>query len=355
MKRKIICCLIAVLFLAALAAIPFLCSDCALSPDRVTDYYEERARRDADEGEGAEAELMRLLLGGAPQEEKEPSHPAFSLYGLGLACAAVLGGAVSVLLYQGRKGTMVCAAALAVPLGLLGARLFFCGASAGFFLLDLGMPEAMLRIWEGGLSLSGAVILASLAGPITARITGEKTGGILRGLAPGMLLFAAGARLMEWAIQAGYGPEAGFSLPVLTQTVFGTARLNTALLMALCALILAALRKDFGRSAFLYGGTLILLESLRRDGHLLWGFVHAEQVFALAITLAALLYFAARAKKLPHALVLTAALAGAVVGLEFALDRSPVSDLVWYALYILTVGAYLFLGLGIAKKADKRA
>ena len=352
--RRILSAFLAFLAAATLAALPFLCPSPDLPPDKITGYYEQKARQEADSGDSAEAELMRLLLGGALAAEEAPSRPGFSWFGLGLALAVAAGGCVSILQGGKEKKAVGTAVLLALPLGFLGARLFFCGVNAGFFVLDLGMPQAMLRVWEGGLCLSGAMILSALAAPITAKICRKKTGSILNALAPGMLVFAAGARIVSWITGAGYGPEMDFSWPVITQLISGAPRLNTALLMALCALGIAALKKDFGRSAFLYGATLLLLESLRRDGHLLWGFVHAEQVFSLLIALAALLALTASGKRKGLALGATAAVAGIIVGLEFALDRSPISDLLLYAGYALVVGAYVWLGLRLMRGGKEK-
>ena len=349
--RKGLAIFCALLLTATLAAIPFLCAHCSLLPEKATAYYEQKARREAQAGDSPEAQLMQLLLGGAAQEEaeEEPSRPAFSAYGLHTAVAAAAGGAVAFgsLAFSRRKeknwASLFAAVCLAVPLGLLGARLTYCAANAGFYLHTIEDPAAMLRIWEGGLSLSGALAGAALGGVIAAKGCKAGVKDTLDALSRGLLTFAGYARLNEALIGAGYGPEWGLAAP----------RLPTWQIMAFASLLILCLRADFPRYAFLYGGVMILLESLRRDGHMLWGFVHAEQVLALCMALPALLYWAAKIKKAPLALAATAALAGAVVALEFALDRSPVSDLLLYGVYALAAAAYIALGLRFAKRAGK--
>ena len=106
----------------------------------------------------------------------------------------------------------------------------------------------------------------------------------------------------------------------------------------------------FALYAFLYGSVMILMESLREDGHMVWGFVHAEMVFDLAFALPALLCLAKTKKRILLSLLATAVLAGAVVGLEFALDRSSIGDGLLYAAYIAVLGGYIFLGCTCAKK-----
>ena len=49
-------------------------------------------------------------------------------------------------------------------------------------------------------------------------------------------------------------------------------------------------------------------------------------------------------------LLATAVLAGAVVALEFALDRSSIGDGLLYAAYIAGLGGYILLGCTCAKK-----
>ena len=355
--------ILAFVLLLSLGALPFLCGHCSIFPERVTEYYEQKAIQDALNGQGAEAELMRLLLGGtASPQAAEPSGPAFFWYGLALAFSAAL-GILCLLLFApkeiGLQPALLWASALGVPLGLIGARLIYCAASGGFYLLDIQNPGAMLRVWEGGLSLTGALGFAVLAGVLAARVCSRPIAQVLDALTPGLLVFAAGARLSEMLIGAGFGPEISVSLPVLTQTVRGVSRLNTALLMALTALAVAPLScaksarpgRRFLLAAFLYGGTLLLLESLRRDGHLLWGFVHAEQLFALAIALPSLLALVRPLRRFPIALGATAVLALAIIALEFALDRSAIGDLWLYLIYTGLVGLYLAWGYACAKRA----
>ena len=356
--RKGIIILLSVLLGITLAAIPFLCSHCSILPEKATQYYEEKARREAQADDSPEAQLMRMLLGGAAEETKEPepSHPAFSTYGLSLAFAAALGCAAPFVVRTQKKGNRVAvfplfaAVALAAPLGLFGARFVYCAAKAGFYLKDIENPAAMLRVWEGGLSLSGALAFTSLGGVLAAKLCKASVRHVLDAMTPGLITLAGVARLGERLIGAGYGPEAD----VLTVLIQGSFRLDTALVMMFAMLILLALRLDFARSAFLYGGLMILLESLRRDGHMQWGFVHAEQIFALCMALPALLYFAAKNKKVWLALLATAALVGIVVGLEFALDRSPISDWLLYGIFAAVIAAYLWLGLYWAGKAHQQ-
>lgn len=349
--------LLAILLAAALAVMPFLCSHCSLRPERATAYYEEKARRDAAADDSPEAQLMRMLLGGAAEETQamEPSRPGYSNYGLSLACGALLCCGEVFLEWKYRKKgkallfPLFAAVSLAVPLGLLGSRIVYCAVNAGFYLHDIQSPAAMLRVWEGGLSLAGALCFAALGGWIAAKLCRIPAREILDLLAPAFVFFAAWACFSDRLIEAGYGPEDGLPLTVIQ----GEMRMDTARVTFTLLLILAVLRRDFPRSVFLYGSLMILLESLRRDGHMMWGFVHAEQVFALCMALFALLYFAIKIKRFWLAIGATALMAGIVIALEFALDRSPISDWLLYGVFALVMAGYIALGLVWSRKAEK--
>ncbi|MDO5327018.1 MAG: prolipoprotein diacylglyceryl transferase [Clostridia bacterium] len=355
--RKGAVALLAILLAAALAVMPFLCSHCSLRPERATAYYEENARRDAAADDSPEAQLMRMLLGGAAEEAKamEPSRPSYSNYGLSLACGALLCCGEVFLEWKYRKKgktllfPLFAAVSLAVPLGLLGSRIVYCAVNAGFYLHDIQSPEAMLRVWEGGLSLAGTLCFAALGGWIAAKLCRIPAREILDLLAPAFVFFAAWACFSDRLIEAGYGPEDGLPLTVIQ----GEIRMDTARVTFTLLLILAVLRRDFPRSVFLYGSLMILLESLRRDGHMMWGFVHAEQVFALCMALFALLYFAIKIKRFWLAIGATALMAGIVIALEFALDRSPISDWLLYGVFALVMAGYIALGLVWSRKAEK--
>lgn len=109
---------------------------------------------------------------------------------------------------------------------------------------------------------------------------------------------------------------------------------------------------QFALYTFLYGTVMILLESLRKDGHMVWGFVHAEMVFDLVFALLGLVYLARTKKRILLSLLFTAIMAGAVVALEFALDRSSIGDGLLYAAYVAVLGAYLAWGCTCAKRRN---
>ncbi|MDQ6874465.1 MAG: prolipoprotein diacylglyceryl transferase [Actinomycetota bacterium] len=69
----------------------------------------------------------------------------------------------------GRKGTVADVAALAVPFGLVGGRLYHVITSPQAYFGKGGDPVAALYIWRGGLGIPGAVLLGALGAWIACR------------------------------------------------------------------------------------------------------------------------------------------------------------------------------------------
>jgi hypothetical protein len=224
----------------------------------------------------------------------------------------------------------------------------YCLVNINYYLNTISAPEAMLKVWEGGLSLCGALAGVVLAGVIGAKLTRTPVGMTLYACLPILYALTVIAAVACMVVNAGYGPELPASF--FTIEIGGVPRLFTAwlriIIPAAVMLIVAPHAKKsalpaghrFAVYAFLYGSVMILMESLREDGHMVWGFVHAEMVFDLVFALAALLYLAKTKKRILLCLLATAVLAGAVVALEFALDRSSIGDGLLYAAYIAVLG-----------------
>ena len=361
--KKTLLILTALLAIACIGAMPFLCTHSDILPEVSTAYYDYKAQEDALTATGPEAELMRMLTGLSADTKLEPVRTpmAFSRFGLILAAGAVM--ALVGLRYASGKQpklrlALMWTTVLSVPFGLIGARLVYALVNIPFYLNAISAPEAMLKIWEGGLSLTGALAFIVLAGVIGAKLGKARIAEVLDALASPLLVLAGFFCIGIGQSDIGFGPEIGSSF--LAVTINGAYRLNTPLLVALVLLIImiaaATLSKNapaghyFALTAFLYGSVMILMESLREDGHMVWGFVHAEMVFDLCFALPALLYLSKTKKRILLSLLATAVLAGAIVALEFALDRSSIGDGLLYAVYIAVLGGYIFLGCICAKK-----
>lgn len=273
-------------------------------------------------------------------------------YGVGLSASALAAWAISCGLSRRRPSVKGALRWLvwALALGILFARLIYCVGEPSYYNKKWISHMAALRIWDGGMAITGALAGILLAGRLSRE--GEPLASIA---AP---LFLIGARLSEMFSQLGYGPSVDFE-GVLTRQIGYTVRLNVSLLEAALALIILILilllpgwavrrgrRLTDGRCvcAFLifYGVSQILMESLRRDRHMVWGFTKAQQILAILLVLGTLLSLADTAKRRCIALAGTACAAAVLVGLEFALDRADVSAWLLYSIYLLVIGAYLW-------------
>lgn len=272
-------------------------------------------------------------------------------YGLGLAASALVAFAVSLVLSD-RKASLqraLCWLACALALGIVLARLFYCVIEPAYYNPKWFSRLAMLRLWDGGMAMTGA-----LAGILLAARFVPEGASLVPTAAP---LFLAGARLSELFTQIGYGPSVYFE-GILTRQVGYSVRLNVSLLESAIALLIfacmlmlprwAARRKlvlsDAKRiCAFLllYGITQILMESLRKDRHLIWGFTKAQQILAILTVLCVLLILAKGKKNKRRALLTTLCAVIPLVGLEFALDRADVPILLLYGAYLIILIAYL--------------
>ena len=271
-----------------------------------------------------------------------------SSYALALAAAAALSLAALVLSCAraglgARRGAL--AAALAVPLCLVGAR--------GYYLLMNNVLGG--RILMGGLvspypyehAMCGAVLGAMLAAVLAARLTGERSSRLLDALAPAGLLMIALARFAEVFSDFGWGqviddPALCF-FPVAAQDMFGQWHGAVFVLEGLLALLVlvAALRRrgdvPGGRFAFaliVWSVAQIFCESLRAET-LRWGFVRVQQVQCAVCALAVLAIGSVRAGLRGRRLALpwSVYLLGValVVGLEYALDTLPMPRTLDYA------------------------
>ena len=365
--KKALLILTALLAIACIVALPFLCTHSDILPEVSTAYYDYKAKEEALTATGPEAELMRMLTGLSADTKLEPVRTpmAFSRFGLILAGGVVM--ALTGLRYASGKQpelrlSLMWTTVLSVPFGLIGARLVYALVNVTFYLNTISSPAAMLKSWEGGLSLSGALAFAALAGVIGARLGKASIGRVLDAIAMPLLLLAIYADMAAGSINMVFGPEVSGIGSLLSIDINGAERLDTsvvilsALLVVLFAVYMSLRGKitpsgfRFALTAFLYGSVMILMESLREDGHMVWGFVHAEMAFDLCFALPALLYLAKTKKRILLALLATAVLAGAVVALEFALDRSSIGDGLLYAAYGAVLGGYIFFGCTCAKK-----
>lgn len=285
-------------------------------------------------------------------------------YALCLALSLALG--LALLAYGCKKKGMKPDAALivgllAIPLGLLGARLFYCAAQISLF-DEIGL-ENILYLWQGGYALWGAIGGAALAGVIAARILRQSPSRMLDAMAPAGALAITLGRFAEYFSGDGRGPELEggflcfFPAAVYNET-YETWELAVFVLEGLAALIIFLIllrpRKREGDAArlmiLLYAACQVLLESLRRDDFLRWMFVRVSQLTSVIVLFLLMLAAILRLKKenrlnIPKTAWCMAgffACIGVCVWMEFAVDKSP--DLPVWACYLIMAAACAGLG-----------
>lgn len=240
-----------------------------------------------------------------------------------------------------------------VPAAFAGARLSYCLARFSFYFLEMG-PASVLRTWEGGFMLYGAAFGALLAAGLLARHRGAGVAETLDELAvPGLLAVAVG-RLGEGLTGEGVGAwvesEALMRFPLAVQNEFGEWQLAVFVLEAAAALLMAlcVLRIPIGggeritTALLLYACCQVVLESLRMDACLKVGFVRVNQVISAVVILAVATLRARRAggrSLVIHRAAGLGVCAALVGGIEWALDKTPVSNVLLYGVMIAACAA----------------
>ncbi len=273
-------------------------------------------------------------------------------YGLFLALAVAAWLLAAGLLAKKKKlpaNTVLLAGVLAIPMGLIFARLLYCLVSLGYFLDTIGQPIAMLYFWDGGLSMMGALLGASLAALIAARIKKVQFGELMDVLAVPAGLFIAIARLGEAYTVLGRGKTVEAQW-MIDSAFFGTQEAwgnyyavfryeAVAAILVLCVMLCLFFGKKTSLTAkpgdlalvfgTLFGSVQVIMESLRDDGHMLWGFVRASQIVSILLPVAAIVIFSVRIIRREGMSWRPAAawlIAGAAIGLavikEFDIDTS---------------------------------
>ena len=275
------------------------------------------------------------------------------------ALALVVAVAVGLLLMHGlcrKKGlkgtTALNFALLALPLGLIGARLFYVVNRLDSF-QEIGLQYAA-NLWFGGYALWGAIGGGVLAALICAWLTKQKFIRIMDAAAAPTALVIALARLAEYFNGEGIGMmienKSLQFFPLAVRTVcemwervveYEEWRLAVFVLEALAAFVILCVllhtREEEGRQTkvffILFCAVSLVLESIREDNYLRWQtlFIKVNQLTsALVLTGIAVCCMIRRLRKMDDGLTKNKAiacgivyvlLAGVCIGMEFALQK----------------------------------
>src|SRR5687767_6989392 len=102
----------------------------------------------------------------------------------------------------GSAGVVADVATIAVPFGILGARIYHVVTSPDRYLDE---PLAALKIWEGGLGIPGGIAGGTLAAYVVCRRRGLSPGALADSCAPGVAVAQAIGRLGNWFNQELFG------------------------------------------------------------------------------------------------------------------------------------------------------
>lgn len=320
------------------------------------------------------------------------SFPApFYPYGLCVAGAALV--ALLLMQWNGKRfslknGTISYLAVLAVPLGVLCARI-------GYALIRFDWMKSkgfayFVQFHQGGYVLYGAALGVALAAWIVARLTRQRFSDVLDAAAAPAALMIALCRMAESLVGLGYGkPIADWFDPFSEQSMIewedpsflyrfpfgqrGHYGWNFAIFfpealaaLVICVILLTRKRRAAGGQAalgaLLYAACQVILESMRMDV-LTWGFVKANQLLS-AVVIAGIIVICwlrmPRQDRTPlrigGAWALFLACCGVVMAMEFALEQK-IGFLAWmrmdvcYLVMALACLGFIFTVLPLWRRA----
>ena len=102
----------------------------------------------------------------------------------------------------GTRGVVTDVATIAVPFGIVGARVYHVITSPAAYLDD---PVSALYVWQGGLGIPGGIAGGFLAGWVVASRRGIAKGAFADAIAPGVAVAQAVGRLGNWFNQELFG------------------------------------------------------------------------------------------------------------------------------------------------------
>jgi len=129
-------------------------------------------------------------------------------YGIIIAVGMVVGVWWTSRRYAARGGnpdTIFDVALWAIPLGVVGARLYHVVTSPEAYFGPGGDPWLALQIWRGGLGIWGGVAFGALGAFLAVKRAGVRFGPIADSLAPALLVAQAIGRWGNWFNQELFG------------------------------------------------------------------------------------------------------------------------------------------------------
>ena len=129
-------------------------------------------------------------------------------YALCIIAGIIVGMIIANRRWRARGGTsesLEMVVVVAVPCGIVGARLYHVLTDYQLYFGAGGNPIDALKIWRGGLGVWGAIALAVLGGYLVARRRKLAFPALLDAAAPGIVVAQAIGRLGNWFNQELFG------------------------------------------------------------------------------------------------------------------------------------------------------
>lgn len=258
-------------------------------------------------------------------------------------------------------GAFIRLVVVCIPMGWLVSRLVYVLANCTYYLTTLSNPVLALRFWDGGYSVSGAMLGLWLGAVVAAKWAHTDTADMLDAISYGMPLGLVIERLSESGTGMGMGRAISYDwltflgiddgMGDLVHPVYRYEAVAAAVLFAVLTVMLLRRRDRLPKGDLtlvfmsLYGATQALLESLRNDGHMVVHFVRIQQCLFLIFALVAFGIYLHRCvgkgcmKKSQQLLCWLMAIVcvGVCAVMEFRVDRGTLKWL-YYTVMLLCLG-----------------
>ncbi len=224
----------------------------------------------------------------------------FNSYGICLALAIAVYFILVKLLSKENTTTILLFSTIASVICLFSSRILYVIVNYAYYIFEIENPRAMFAMWDGGFSLTG-LFLGLL---LTLKIIKPYPNDFVKlkdASFASMGIFITIIRLAERFTNVGIGKSLGEDATgiFVIKDDWGFSSIAVYNIEALIALIIAVTLififvKIYSKSNqryqyitwlffILYGGTQIIMESIRNDGHMMLLFVHAQQIFAFSM------------------------------------------------------------------------
>lgn len=288
---------------------------------------------------------------------------AYGLMGAGFALLSALLVMMTTCWKKKELNTGLTLAIVTIPVALIGARLVYI-LTMWELVTDpdtFGGAGFIFQLWQGGYTLYGGILGGMLAIWLYGRATRQSAAPLLDAAAPGAALMLMGLRAAEYFTGQGLGDYLDedsplfFPLAVMNQyeswqvPVFFYEAVAAALILVALLVLLRRGNTPNGQVAeafiLLLGLSQILMESLREDEFIRFGFVRFNQLMGAAtagIVMGKRLWRAARRQgRWNFGLTLRGVLfllgIGMCILIEFALDKSTIDNGLLYLVMLLTL------------------